>query len=153
MRDTREGDDTVVHGVTPPSDDHRHRDEPHERPEGSVVDTPLDVDDLRHHPEPDDDDSPATGYTDAVVRSDPETADPEEVANRWRDIQLTFVDRPQQAAEMARELVDEAVRSRIAAITTRQAELDGWSLTTADTELMRQAVQRYRDFFHRMLTH
>jgi hypothetical protein len=51
-------------------------------------------------------------------------------------------------------LVAEAVQTLSAAVADRQRELDSWSHGGGhDTEQLRIAVQRYRDFFELLLGH
>ncbi|MEV6523040.1 hypothetical protein AB0M43_13910 [Longispora sp. NPDC051575] len=72
---------------------------------------------------------------------------------RWQALQLRFVDDPSAVAGEARTLVDEAIRTLTAELTHRQRELDAWNDgTSPDTEQLRVAVQKYRDFFTFLLT-
>ncbi|GLI00031.1 hypothetical protein [Phytohabitans aurantiacus] len=72
--------------------------------------------------------------------------------DRWRDVQLRFVDDPQGAARDAQSLVDDAVQSLTTALTSQRDELGGWSSTDGnDTEQYRVAVRQYRDFLDRLL--
>jgi hypothetical protein len=72
--------------------------------------------------------------------------------DRWRDVQLRFVDDPQGAAREAQSLVDDAVQSLTTALTSQRDELGGWTSTDGnDTEHFRVVVRRYRDFLDRLL--
>lgn len=72
--------------------------------------------------------------------------------DRWQDLQLRFVDDPRGVLSEAQSLVAEAVQGQVTALTRQQAELDTWaSGGNGDTEQLRVALQRYRDFFDRML--
>jgi len=94
----------------------------------------------------------------------PET---EALRERWRDIQLRFVDDPRSAAGDAASLADEACRTLIEAIEARRSALTeslpaGDSEATpedpaeprneGETERLRVAVQRYREFLDQILT-
>lgn len=73
--------------------------------------------------------------------------------DRWRDVQLRFVDDPQGATTEARDLVSEVVDSLTAALTAQRDELDTWENGDAgDTERLRVAVRRYRDLVDRLLS-
>jgi hypothetical protein len=75
--------------------------------------------------------------------------------DRWREVQLRFVDDPQAAADEAASIVDEARSGLTAAIETRCTELGRWRSTdgksAGDTEELRMVVQRYRSFLDRVL--
>jgi hypothetical protein len=72
--------------------------------------------------------------------------------DRWRDVQLRFVDDPQGAARDAQSLVDDAVQSLTTALTGQRDQLGEWTSTDgADTEQFRVAVRQYRDFLDRLL--
>jgi len=69
--------------------------------------------------------------------------------DRWQQIQLGFIDDPRGSVESARSLVVEAVEARISALRDRQTALDGWqSEATPDTEVLRAAIQGYRDMLN-----
>jgi hypothetical protein len=71
---------------------------------------------------------------------------------RWRDVQLRFVDDPPAAADDAERLLKETMDSFTAAVASHQAELDSWRRADgADTERMRIVVRRYRSLFDRLL--
>lgn len=69
---------------------------------------------------------------------------------RWREIQLRFVDEPKAAAEQADDLVEEAVAALTTSLQRVRAELGQWRSAGAEdsgeTEHLRVAVQRYREF-------
>ncbi len=72
--------------------------------------------------------------------------------NRWRDVQLRFVDDPQAAAGEAQSLVDEAMQALSAALAEHKNKLGGWQEAgSTDTEQLRVAVREYRDFLDRVL--
>jgi hypothetical protein len=86
---------------------------------------------------------PAELWPEETVRS---------LQERWRDVQLRFVDDPPAAADDAERLLKETVDSFTAAVASHQAELDSWRRADgADTERMRIVVRRYRSLFDRLL--
>jgi hypothetical protein len=73
---------------------------------------------------------------------------------RWQAVQLRFVDDPAAATGEMQALVNEAVQALSTALASRQRELDSWSSNAShDTEQLRLAVQRYRDFYELLLGH
>jgi hypothetical protein len=70
---------------------------------------------------------------------------------RWREVQLRFVDDPRAAADEAETLVKEALDAFSASVAAQQQQLAGWRGDGADTEQMRMAVRGYRDLFDRLL--
>ena len=72
---------------------------------------------------------------------------------RWTAIQTTFVDEPRTAVEQADTLVAEVIRELARVFAEERGVLEGaWSRgTDVSTEDLRQALQRYRDFFHLLL--
>ncbi|MCW3844880.1 hypothetical protein ONA70_32875 [Micromonospora yasonensis] len=108
----------------------------------------------------------AAGVTDAaapgarptlgVVPADAATLFPAETAqgfrDRWRDVQLRFVDDPKAAVGEAQSLVDEAMEALSTALREQKSKLGGWQESgSADTEQLRVAVRGYRDFLDRVL--
>lgn len=72
--------------------------------------------------------------------------------DRWRDVQLRFVDDPRAAAGEAQSLVDEAIQALASALSAQKNKLGGWQdAGSADTEQLRMAVRHYRDFLDRVL--
>ncbi|MDG4767410.1 hypothetical protein O7632_25450 [Solwaraspora sp. WMMD406] len=72
--------------------------------------------------------------------------------DRWRDVQLRFVDDPHAAAGEAQALTAEAVEALTAALTAHRDDLNGWTGTSPDdTEQLRLVVRRYRDLLDRLL--
>jgi len=92
-----------------------------------------------------------------VTASPVTTIWPEDTINdmrtRWQAAQLRFVDDPAAVTGEMQSLVGEAVQALSAAFADRQRELDGWSRSGHDTEQLRLAVQRYRDFYELLLGH
>lgn len=71
--------------------------------------------------------------------------------DRWHDLQLRFVDDPRGVVSEAKSLVSEAVQTFTTALSDQQRDLDGWeSGGNGETEQLRVALQRYRDFFDRL---
>jgi len=71
---------------------------------------------------------------------------------RWRDVQLRFVDDPHAAAQEAESLVGSAVEQLTGSLAARRDELANWhSANENDTEQMRVALRRYRAFLDRLL--
>ncbi|MET0916032.1 MAG: hypothetical protein ABWY81_07510 [Jiangellaceae bacterium] len=75
----------------------------------------------------------------------------DDLHTRWQELQLRFVDDPRGVVIEARSLVAEAVQSLTAALSDRQRDLDGLTSSNGDTEQLRTALQRYRDFFDRVV--
>ena len=71
--------------------------------------------------------------------------------DRWREVQLRFVDDPRQAASDAGTLVDEVVSALNAAIAEQRKALGGTPSGQGDTEQLRVLVRRQRDFLDRIL--
>ncbi|MEG3637072.1 hypothetical protein [Micromonospora palythoicola] len=72
--------------------------------------------------------------------------------DRWRDVQLRFVDDPRAAAGEAQSLVEEAMEALSAALAEHRNKLGGWQEAgSSDTEQLRVAVREYRDFLDRVL--
>lgn len=71
---------------------------------------------------------------------------------RWRDVQLRFVDDPRGAAGEAQTLLAEVVDALSTAAARQKSELDAWSSADGgDTEQLRVVVRRYREFLDRVL--
>ncbi|MEH1015903.1 hypothetical protein V6U90_22675 [Micromonospora sp. CPCC 206060] len=102
----------------------------------------------------------ATGTTDSVPAGTatpagtggPFLSDTQEYRDRWREVQLRFVDDPRAAAGEAREVVGDAIEAVARALASRRNELDGWQQSGSDdTEQLRMVVRRYRDLLDRLL--
>jgi hypothetical protein len=72
---------------------------------------------------------------------------------RWRQIQGDFVDDPRKAVSDAHTLVSDLIDGIVAQFQREQSELEGrWSKgDQVSTEDLRLCLQRYRDFFGRLL--
>jgi hypothetical protein len=77
--------------------------------------------------------------------------------DRWHELQLHFVDDPHAAAGLAGALVDEVVAALRDAVDRQRSALedsksgDGVDAHSGDTERLRVAVRRHRDFLDRLL--
>jgi len=72
--------------------------------------------------------------------------------DRWREVQLRFVDDPRGAAAEAGTLVGEAVDAFTAQLARQRQELDSWQSSEGDdTEIFRVAVRRYRDLLDKII--
>ncbi|MFC8850616.1 MULTISPECIES: hypothetical protein [unclassified Micromonospora] len=94
---------------------------------------------------------PTTGAVpaDAATLFEPGTA--QGFRDRWRGVQLRFVDDPRSAAGQAEALVGEAIEALAAALAEQKNRLGDWQQTGDDTEQLRIAVRGYRDFLDRVL--
>ncbi|MGI5237460.1 hypothetical protein [Dactylosporangium sp. CA-139066] len=71
---------------------------------------------------------------------------------RWRALQLRFIDDPRAVAGEADELVGEAVDTITNALQAQRRELAAWQDQGGDdTERLRAAVRGYRDYLDRLL--
>ncbi|MFI5912835.1 hypothetical protein [Dactylosporangium sp. NPDC051541] len=71
---------------------------------------------------------------------------------RWRELQLRFIDDPRAVAGEADALVGEAVDTITNALQAQRAELANWQSEQGDdTERLRAAVRGYRDYLDRLL--
>ncbi|MFI7429733.1 hypothetical protein ACIBPB_22300 [Micromonospora sp. NPDC049836] len=94
--------------------------------------------------------TPGSVPTDAATLFAPEAA--QGFRDRWRDVQLRFVDDPRAAVGEAQALVDEAMEALATALREQKSRLGGWQESgSADTEQLRVAVRGYRDFLDRVL--
>lgn len=72
---------------------------------------------------------------------------------RWRQIQANFVDDPKNAVSEAHSLVSDLIDGIVEQFQREKTELEGrWSKgDSVSTEDLRLCLQRYRDFFGRLL--
>ena len=72
---------------------------------------------------------------------------------RWTEIQGAFVDEPRRAVEQADGLVAETIKKLAEMFAAERDRLEGqWDRgDDVSTEDLRQALQRYRSFFARLL--
>jgi hypothetical protein len=73
------------------------------------------------------------------------------VRERWRELQLRFIDDPHSVANDAERVVEETVAALTASLNAFKSDLDAWRSGPGDTEQLRAAVHRYRDFLDRLL--
>ena len=78
----------------------------------------------------------------------------EGLRTRWKEIQTAFVDEPRKAVEQADGLVASAMKRLAEVFAEERAKLEKqWDRgDTISTEDLRVALQRYRTFFHRLLS-
>jgi hypothetical protein len=78
----------------------------------------------------------------------------ENLRNRWNEIQTAFVDEPRKAVEQADGLVASAMKRLAEVFAEERSKLEKqWDRgDTVSTEDLRVALQRYRSFFHRLLS-
>ncbi|GIF00286.1 hypothetical protein [Paractinoplanes rishiriensis] len=74
-------------------------------------------------------------------------ADGDSFAERFREIQLTFVDSPKEATAQAAALVTEAVEAVTAALTEKK---NAFAAGSEDTEQLRVELRGYRDLLKRI---
>jgi hypothetical protein len=76
-----------------------------------------------------------------------------DLRERWEAIQTRFVDEPRASVERADELVQELLSMLTRTFADERAQLEGqWAGDgEASTEDLRQALQRYRVLFGRLL--
>jgi hypothetical protein len=77
-----------------------------------------------------------------------------QLRNQWTDIQAGFVDEPRRAVERADGLVADAIKRLAETFANERNQLEGqWDRgSDVSTEDLRQALQRYRSFFSRLLS-
>ena len=77
-----------------------------------------------------------------------------QLRSQWTDIQAGFVDEPRRAVERADGLVADAIKRLAETFSNERAQLEGqWDRGgDVSTEDLRQALQRYRSFFSRLLS-
>jgi hypothetical protein len=78
----------------------------------------------------------------------------DQLRGQWSDIQAGFVDEPRRAVERADGLVADAIKRLAESFANERAKLEGQWDGGGDvsTEDLRQALQRYRSFFSRLLS-
>jgi hypothetical protein len=78
----------------------------------------------------------------------------DQLRGQWSDIQAGFVDEPRRAVERADGLVADAIKRLAESFANERAKLEGqWDRGgDVSTEDLRQALQRYRSFFSRLLS-
>jgi hypothetical protein len=78
----------------------------------------------------------------------------DELAERWQEIQASFVDRPQEAVQEADALVADLMQRITGTFATERERLEKqWAEgDDASTEDLRVALTNYRSFFARLLS-
>ena len=78
----------------------------------------------------------------------------DQLRSQWTDIQAGFVDEPRRAVERADGLVADAIKRLAESFANERSQLEGqWDRGgDVSTEDLRQALQRYRSFFSRLLS-
>jgi len=77
----------------------------------------------------------------------------EHLRTRWNEIQGKFVDEPRSAVQQADTLVSEVIEKITQMFANEHSSLEGqWNQgNDVSTEDLRQALQRYRSFFNRLV--
>jgi hypothetical protein len=77
-----------------------------------------------------------------------------ELRTRWSNIQTAFVDEPRRAVEEADSFVASAMKRLAEVFAQERSHLEQqWDRgDNVSTEDLRIALQRYRSFFHRLLS-
>jgi hypothetical protein len=78
----------------------------------------------------------------------------EELAERWQEIQGSFVDRPQEAVEQADALVADLMQRITSGFASERERLEKqWGTgDEVSTEDLRVSLTHYRSFFDRLLS-
>jgi len=94
--------------------------------------------------------TPTPGATDQTLFGDNELSD---FHSRWTQVQAAFVDDPRDCVQKADSLVSDVVDRLTAGFAQARSGLEEqWSRgEQVSTEDLRLALQRYRDFFERLL--
>lgn len=143
-----------------------HDASPAEADESRAADTPTNAAPVQPEPTVVDDQSSPAHAEPASVETVPQSAEvqPSEellfaadasgLRSRWDDIQASFVDDPADCVQKADTLVTEVVDQLTAAFSDARSRLEAqWARgEQASTEDLRLALQRYREFFQRLLT-
>jgi hypothetical protein len=93
--------------------------------------------------------APATATSAPAGSSLFDAGDATAFRERWRDVQLRFVDSPKDATTEAAGLLDEAVDRLAAGLRDQKARLAGTGAD--DTERLRLELRGYRDMLNRIL--
>jgi hypothetical protein len=80
--------------------------------------------------------------------------DPQTLRREWESVQVGFVDDPRRAVDDAERLVARVVEELVDRFRVQRENLEeSWSEgSAASINDLRQAFQRYRDFFERLLS-
>jgi hypothetical protein len=77
--------------------------------------------------------------------------DDHDLSSRWDQVQATFVDDPRRAVADAAGLVEDTLSRLSDTFARERTRGEGAGNDEAGTEDLRQAMQRYREFFRRLL--
>jgi len=82
-----------------------------------------------------------------------DSSDAESLRSRWNEIQVSFVDQPRQAVGEADGLVADTMKRLAENFSKERSRLESqWDRgDQVSTEDLRQALQKYRSFFNRLL--
>jgi hypothetical protein len=165
QRDEREGEPVRTDGGVAPGDDAVRGDAGAADPlatdraaptDGDAARTDSRVDDRDTHRDPTSERAPAAGPGTTTAWSGEgllSADDRGSYQQRWDDIQVRFIDEPRQCVREADDLVGEVTTRISDRFSSARQDLeqrwDGGKEPT--TEELRQAVQRYRDFFQRLV--
>jgi hypothetical protein len=131
-----------------------------EQPEAGRVDAELSPEGMpSESPEDAQVDSPDATAPDATAESSNGESlfggiDLSMLRSRWDDVQAAFVDDPRECVQKADHLVSDVVEQLTTGFAQARSRLEEhWSRgQEASTEDLRQALQRYREFFQRLLS-
>ena len=81
------------------------------------------------------------------------SSDADNLRSRWEECQRSFVDEPRESVKAADELVADLMKTLARQFSEARANLEQqWARgDDVSTEDLRVALQRYRDFFNRLL--
>jgi hypothetical protein len=130
-------------------DTHQEPHESHATPMGtqsSADQPPVETQSSMQQREP----ASAAGSTDQMLFADGELSD---LRMRWTEVQAEFVDDPRDCVQKADGLVADVVDKLTSGFSQTRSGLEAqWSRgEEVSTEDLRIALQRYRDFFERLL--
>ncbi|HEX5994831.1 MAG TPA: hypothetical protein VFY84_06785 [Jiangellales bacterium] len=95
--------------------------------------------------------SPGEVHSDAIVDFWPDRA-ADGLRERWRELQLLFVDDPKAAVAGADAVLGETIEVLNGSLQAARSDLSEWrNRRVVDTEGLRVAVQRYRNVLDRVL--
>jgi len=142
------------------------KDRPQEQPTEDLTTADLAQGRVQNRPEPDEPKPMASERVSAdsnkvqLIREEHDSTplfpnnELENLRNRWKEVQTAFVDEPRRAVEQADGLVASAMKRLAEVFAEERSKLEKqWDRgDTVSTEDLRVALQRYRTFFHRLLS-
>ena len=89
-----------------------------------------------------------------IPPTDQGSTDQDQMWQRWREIQSTFVDDPRNAVTQAHALVSGVIDRVVQQLQDQRGQLErGWSSgDNTSTEDLRRGLQSYREFLSRLLS-